>query len=94
MMTMFERQADPYIQGQREPAPAVMSLNSTVASLAMTMMLSVVTSIPAKSRHLLYNAIASTLRTARAHPKANCYICSRSGSFARADSWPLFAREA
>jgi len=94
MMTAFERQADPYIQGQREPAPAVMSLNGTVASLAITMMLSVVTGIPAKARHVLYNAMASTLRTVRAHPRADCYICSRSGSFARADSWPLFAREA
>jgi molybdopterin/thiamine biosynthesis adenylyltransferase len=94
MMTAFERQADPYIQGDREPAPAVMSLNCTVASLAITMMLSVVTSIPVRARHVLYNAIASTLRTVRAQPKANCYICSRSGALARADSWPLFAREA
>ena len=94
MMTAFERQADPYIQGEREPAPAVMSLNSTVASLAITMMLSVVTTIPMRARHLLYNAVASTLRSARAEPKANCYVCSRSGAFARGDAWPLFAREA
>ncbi len=94
MMTPFERQADPYIQGVREPAPAVMSLNSTVASLSITMMLSVVTGIPVKARHVLYNAIASTMRHARAHPKAECYVCSRSGAFARGDSWPLFAREA
>jgi molybdopterin/thiamine biosynthesis adenylyltransferase len=94
MMTKFERQADPYIQGEREPAPAVMSLNGTVASLAITMMLSVVTNIPARSRHILYNAMASTLRAVRAQPRADCYICSRSGSFARGDSWPLFAREA
>jgi molybdopterin/thiamine biosynthesis adenylyltransferase/proteasome lid subunit RPN8/RPN11 len=94
MMTAFERQADHYIQGEREPAPAVMSLNSTVASLAITMMISVVTSIPVRARHVLYNAITSTLRTVRAQPKPNCYVCSRSGAFARADSWPLFAREA
>src|SRR5258708_1100443 len=94
MMTAFERQADPYIQGVREPAPAVMSLNSTVASLAITMMLSVVTGMPVKARHALYNAIASTLRTARAHPKADSYICSRVGSLARGDSWPVFGRDA
>jgi molybdopterin-synthase adenylyltransferase len=94
MMTAFERQADPYIQGDREPAPAVVSLNSTVASLAITMMLSVVTRIPVKARHILYNAIASTLRTVRAQPRSDCYICSRSGSLGRGDSWPLFAREA
>jgi molybdopterin/thiamine biosynthesis adenylyltransferase len=93
MMTAFERKADPYIQGEREPAPAVMSLNSTVASLAITMMLSVVTKLPIGARHILYNAMASSLRAVRGQPQANCYICSRSGSFARGDSWPLFTRE-
>lgn len=93
MMSDFERQSDPYLQGVREPAPAVMSLNSTVSSLAVTMMLSMATGIPMKGRHVLYNAMAPSLRNARAEPKADCYICSRSGSFARGDSWPLFARE-
>jgi molybdopterin/thiamine biosynthesis adenylyltransferase len=93
MMTAFERQADPYLQGAREPAPAVMSINGTVASLAVTMLLSVVCGIPGKARHLLYNGITSVLRTVRAEPSANCYVCSRSGAFARADSWPLFGRQ-
>jgi molybdopterin-synthase adenylyltransferase len=93
MMTAFERQADPYLQGAREPAPAVMSLNGTVASLAVTMLLSVVCGIPVSARHILYNAIASVLRTVRACPDAKCYICSRSGSFARGDSWPLLGRQ-
>lgn len=93
MMTAFERQADPYLQGDREPAPAVMSLNGTVASLAVTMLLSVVSGVPVGARHILYNAVASVLRTVRAHPEPNCYICSRSGSFAHGDSWPLLARQ-
>jgi molybdopterin/thiamine biosynthesis adenylyltransferase len=93
MMTPFERQADPYIQGDREPAPAVMSLNGTVSSLAISMMLAVFAGVPIKSRHLLYNAMASALRTARAEPKPDCFVCSRSGALARGNSWPLFARE-
>jgi molybdopterin/thiamine biosynthesis adenylyltransferase len=93
MMTAFERQADPYIRGDGEPAPAVMSLNGTVASLAITMLLALVTGIPVSARHVLYNAVASTLRPVRVQRKADCYICSRSGSFARGDSWPLFARK-
>jgi molybdopterin/thiamine biosynthesis adenylyltransferase len=93
MMTSFERQADPYIQGEREPAPAVISLNSTVASLAVTMLLSIVARIPVNARHVLYNALASTLRTVRGEPKENCYVCSRSGYFARGDAWPLLARQ-
>ena len=93
MMTAFERQADPYLQGTREPAPAVMSLNGTVASLAATMFLSVICGIPVKARHLLYNAMASALRTVRASPDPKCYVCSRTGSFARGDSWPLLGRQ-
>lgn len=92
MMTAFERQADPYVQGEREPAPAVMSLNGTVSSLAVTMLLAVVAGVPIMSRHILYNALASTMRPVRAQQNADCYICSRSGSFARGDSWPIFAR--
>ncbi len=93
MMTAFERQTDPYIQGTREPAPAVMSLNGTVSSLAVTMFLAVVTGIPMQARHVLYNAITSTMRAVRATPKDDCYVCSRRGAFARGDSWPIFGRE-
>src|ERR1700733_11205774 len=82
MMTSFERQADPYLQGTREPAPAVISLNGTGASLAVTMLLSVVAGIPISGRHILYNAMATVLRTVRAKPEPNCYICSRTGAFA------------
>jgi molybdopterin-synthase adenylyltransferase len=92
MMSAFERKQDPYIIGMHEPAPAVMSLNGTVASLAVTMFLSVVAGVPSKARHLLYNGIASSLRSARAMPEKDCYICSRSGAFGRGDSWPIFGR--
>jgi molybdopterin/thiamine biosynthesis adenylyltransferase/proteasome lid subunit RPN8/RPN11 len=93
MLSEFERQADPYIQGVREPAPAVMSLNGTVSSLAVTMFLAVTIGIPMKGRHLLYNAMLPSLRSARGEAKTDCYVCSRSGSYARGDGWPLFARE-
>jgi molybdopterin/thiamine biosynthesis adenylyltransferase len=92
MMTAFERQVDPYIQGDREPAPAVISLNGTVASLAVTMLLAVATGVPVTARHILYNATASTMRAVKAQPNPSCYVCSRAGAFARGDSWPLFAR--
>jgi molybdopterin/thiamine biosynthesis adenylyltransferase len=93
MMTPFERKADPYITGAREPAPAVMSLNATVASLAVTMFLSVVASVPSRGRYLLYNAMASSLRTILPAPDPHCYICSRAGSLARGDAWPLLGRQ-
>jgi molybdopterin-synthase adenylyltransferase len=92
MMTAFERKADPYLQGEREPAPAVMSVNGTVASLAVTMLLSVMTGIPGAARHVLYNAIAGRLRSVRAEPAENCIVCSRSGALAWGEAWPLNAR--
>lgn len=93
MMTPYERQADPYIQGHHEPAPAVMSLNGTVSSLAVTMFLAVAAGVPIEARHVLYNALTSTMRPVRATPQPDCYVCSRRGAFARGDSWPIFARE-
>jgi molybdopterin/thiamine biosynthesis adenylyltransferase len=92
MMDDFQRKADPYITGIHEPAPAVISLNGTVASLVVTMFLAAVTGIPVNGRHLLYDAKKSIIRKVQNIPVESCYICSRSGSFARGDSWPLFAR--
>lgn len=93
MMNELERKTDPYIQGANEPAPSVISLNGTVVSLAVTMMLGLTTSAPIDSRHIIYNAVASTLRPVRALSNENCFICSPSGVLARGDSQPLFARQ-
>ena len=93
MMNAFERRADPYIQGATVPAPSVISINGTVVSLAITMLLGVVTSVPVHSRHLIYNACASNLRSVRSNPKVDCFICSRSGAFGLGDAQELFARK-
>jgi molybdopterin-synthase adenylyltransferase len=93
MMNAAERRLDPYISGAHEPAPAVISINGTIASLAITMFLSFVTGIPTRGRHLLYNAISATLRAVRTPAQDNCYICSRAGAFGRADSLALYARQ-
>lgn len=93
MMSPFERQLDPYIAGEHVPAPAVISINGTVSSLAITMFMAIVTGIPSRARYLVYNALNSTLRNVRATRADNCYICSRSGSVARADSVSLYARD-
>ncbi|TAL07005.1 MAG: hypothetical protein EPO07_00965, partial [Verrucomicrobia bacterium] len=45
LLTDFERRTDPYILGEPEPAPAVISLNSTMASLAVTMFLNAVVGV-------------------------------------------------
>lgn len=93
MMSEFERKADPYIQGAHEPAPSVVSINGTVVSLAVTMLLGLATSVPVDSRHLIYNARTSTLRSVRGAVKERCFICSRAGVFGRGDAQQLFARQ-
>jgi molybdopterin/thiamine biosynthesis adenylyltransferase len=93
LLTDFQRQADPYIIGDAEPAPAVISINSTMASLAVTMFLSVVTGIPSTARMLNYNAITGVVRPAICTPHPSCIVCSSRGALARGDEWPLPARQ-
>ena len=92
MMSESERRQDPYLQGVREPAPAVMSINGTVSSLGVTMFLSHVARVPAPARNLIYDAIGAKLRSVRVDPLPDCFACSRSGGFARGDSMPIAAR--
>lgn len=92
MMSEAERKVDPYLQGVREPAPAVMSLNGTVASLGVTMFLSHVAHMPAPGRHLIYDALATKLRSVRVPPVHNCYNCSKAGGYAKATTVDLRVR--
>lgn len=93
MMNAYERQADPYFHGAHEPAPAVMSLNGTVSSLAVTMMLAVAVGVPMRGRHLLFNGMVPSLRSVSSSRNPSCFICSSAGALARGDGWPLFARQ-
>lgn len=93
LLTDFERKADPYIIDQPEPAPAVISLNTTMASLAITMFLNAVLGIPGSSRFLNYNAITGICRPSHCTPHPACIVCSPRGAFARGDEWPLPARQ-
>lgn len=93
MMNAFERQSDPYIQGGHVPAPAVMSINGTVASLAVTMSVAAITGFPVPARSLVYRAHLSSLRAIAAMPESACLVCSHSGRQARGDSWPFPGRQ-
>jgi len=93
LLTDFERKADPYILGEPEPAPAVVSLNSTMASLAVTMFLNAVAGVPGSSRFLNYNAMTGICRPAICTPHPSCIVCSFRGAIARGDEWPLPARQ-
>lgn len=92
MMSPAERKLDPYILGHTEPAPAVISLNATVVSLAVTMFMATVVHWPSAGRYLLYNATNSSLRRVSATPQLNCYCCSGRGYLARGESVELAGR--
>lgn len=92
LLTNFERATDPYVAGAREPAPAVISLNSTVASIAVTMFLDAVLGIGASARFINYSAVSGAARPASISPHPQCYVCSERGAFAQAGAWPLPGR--
>ena len=92
MLTEFERQADPYLQGAQEPAPSVISLNSTVSSLAVTMFLNVALGTAGNARLINYNGVSGATRPAICNPHPSCIVCSHGGGLARSDEWPLAAR--
>ena len=92
LLTDFERQADPYILGNTEPAPAVVSLNATISSMAVTMFLNACTGIPGSARFLNYNAMTGITRPATCAQHPSCIVCSSYGALARSEEWPLPAR--
>ncbi len=92
LMTDYERAADPYIVGVHDPAPAVISLNATMASMAITMFLSAVAGVPSAARHLNYNAMTGSCRPAASDRHPTCIVCSSRGALARASAWDLPAR--
>lgn len=94
MMTPEQRAADPYVQGLHEPQPAVLSINSTVSSLAMTMLLGAVTPVPIKPRFLVYDGIRGRVKEMAVPVQPNCVACSPMGAFAKGPTWNLPVRPA
>jgi len=92
LQTDVERAADRYIVGHAEPQPAVVSLNSTMSSLAVTMFLAAFTGVPSEARLLFYDAIEGRLRPAHLRPAPTCVVCSQSGALAKGSNWPLPTR--
>lgn len=92
LMNESERRLDPYIVGGREPAPSVISLNGTVVSLAVSMLLGVEAGAPIDATHVIYNARAATLRSVRGSAQDGCFICSRKGALAWGADRPLLTR--
>lgn len=92
LLTPGQRAADRYIIGAQEPQPAVVSINSTMASLAVTMFLGAVTPVPSASRFQLYDGLRGTVRPTVAASKASCIVCSSTGALAKGAVWPMPTR--
>jgi molybdopterin/thiamine biosynthesis adenylyltransferase len=91
-MSAEQQKNDPYFLGGGEPQPAVISLNSTLSSLAVTMFLSTVAGLPSRARHVIYDAIIGSVRVVRASQSPACVVCSRRGALGKANEWPLPVR--
>jgi molybdopterin/thiamine biosynthesis adenylyltransferase len=77
-----------YIAGLEEPAPAVVSINGVIASLALTEVLARLTGF-AGDRHrpdlLLYRLAAGDVRRSSPEPRPDCPTCSASGTLGAGD---------
>jgi molybdopterin-synthase adenylyltransferase len=92
MLTPEQRAADPYIQGAREVQPSVISLNSTMSSLAVSMFIGLVTDAPLEATFLRYDGIKGYVRPVTGPTDADCYVCSPKNGLAKGDQWPLPTR--
>jgi molybdopterin/thiamine biosynthesis adenylyltransferase len=92
LQTAVQRAADPYITGFNEPQPAVISLNSTMASLMVTMFMAAFTPVPGAARLQYYNGITGVVRAATLTADPSCIVCSRSGALGLGNEWSLPGR--
>lgn len=92
LQTPEQRAVDPYVQGVREPQPAVISINSTVTSLAVTMLLGAVTTVPSRPRHLHYDGIRGRVKEMAVTRHPRCVVCSPAGALTKGGSWDMPVR--
>lgn len=90
LMTPEQRVADPYFNSQEGVhQPAVISLNSTMVSLTVTMFLFAFLGIPGRARWQSFDGIAGTVRVLASKPDPECSVCGVDGVTALAGSRPL-----
>jgi molybdopterin-synthase adenylyltransferase len=93
LMSPELRAADPYFnQGHGLVQPAVITLNSTVASLAGTMFLSMVTGLDAPARYLVYDGNRQRVAHVQVTALAECSFCGPDSTAGAGDRAPLPVR--
>ena len=85
-----QRTADPYFTaGRGAIQPAVISINGTIASLSVTMFLSMVTGIPSEARYVIYDGNRSRVSAVTALSDPACNFCSEVSTALGGDAYPL-----
>jgi hypothetical protein len=88
-----QRRADPYfleMAGVRQPA--VISLNGTVASQAVTLFLAAVAGVPVEARSIRFRVMRGDARVMDPTPREGCVNCSPQAYFGKCDQHPLPGR--
>lgn len=86
LMSPEQRAADPYFNGDGVVQPSVISLNSTLVSIAVTMFMGAYLGVPTHPRWLSYDGIAGKLRPLTSKCDPECHICSSQGIVGAGDS--------
>lgn len=74
-----------YVSGVNVPDPAVASLNTAIASLAVTEFMAFVTRVKPLCRYVFYDFVNSAVKTIRFRKDENCLVCSSAGVLACGD---------
>lgn len=84
------RAADPYVMGASTPIaqPAVISINSTASSLAVTMLLSAVSGVRFEARHVRLRLESARIAPVVVEADPHCPVCGPEGYLQRGDQWP------
>jgi molybdopterin/thiamine biosynthesis adenylyltransferase len=79
-----------YVKGRDIPSPSVISLNATIASLAVTEFLNLVTGIREPNTYVTYDAQSSNIvaQTLQAQKDQDCPVCGKNGVRAMGDLIP------
>jgi hypothetical protein len=83
------RAADPYVMGAPTPIvqPAVISINSTASSLAVTMLLSAVSGVRFEARHVRLRLESARIAPVVVEVNPHCPVCGPEGYLQRGDQW-------
>ena len=81
------RRREGYVAGADVPEPAVMSLNGTIASLAVTEFLALVTGFRPANHYTYYDMVEQRVGPRKVTGDARCFTCSIEGSGDEADLW-------